>query len=54
MSRSTFFGVQRRKKERPDLSFMFTNSLDYGGWGRVGEYEDASPQKKKKKKKRIF
>lgn len=52
MTHSTFFGVKRRKKEKPDLSYLFRNSADYGGWGGAGENNEASHQKKTKKRKK--
>ena len=34
--KSTFMGIKKRVKERPDLSYLFMSSADYGSWGRQG------------------
>ena len=54
MTQSTFMGVKKREKKKPDLTHLFTHSSDYGSWSILEESEknDFSCKKKKSKKKK--
>lgn len=54
MIKSTFMGIKKRVKERPDLSYLFMSSADYGSWGRQGSTQKTTHLLKTKQCKTVI